>query len=87
MAFCWVNKLIFIDQLIHQSDREIAHLIHQEAETLLQTQASTREQLAGELLDKFPDLSFAELQDFLTKLIFIANVAGQNETDAEADNG
>ncbi|PID61992.1 MAG: hypothetical protein CR974_03840 [Gammaproteobacteria bacterium] len=75
------------DKLLHFSDRELGQLTKPEIATLLQINAETREQLADELLNKFPDLPFSEMESFLTKLLFIAGVAGEVEqggNDGEA---
>ncbi|PID65585.1 MAG: hypothetical protein CR977_00870 [Gammaproteobacteria bacterium] len=65
------------------SDTEINHLLKPETETLLQINAADRNDLANKLLESYPDLTFAELQDFLAKALFIARVAGELDAAAE----
>ncbi len=65
------------------SDAEINHLLKPETETLLQINAADRNGLANKLLESYPDLSFAELQEFLAKALFIARVAGELDATAE----
>ncbi len=73
------------DKLLHFSDRELGQLTKPEIETLLQIGAETREELADELLNKMPDLPFSEMEAFLTKLLFIAGVAGEVEGGADGE--